>query len=178
MKSIAARAPTELALRNRHPHEPIDGRQLRRLALAALREPVIAPGDAAARGGHELSILIVDGQAMTALNRRWLGHEGSTDVITFAYPPPPGGPEPSGALRGDLVISLDDAARQARRFRTTREAELARCLVHGLLHLRGYRDATPPARRRMKLAEDRVLRNLARRFDWCHPSPCATLKAC
>ena len=54
---------------------------------------------------------------------------------------------------------------QAARFRTTWPDELARYLIHGLLHLRGYTDTRPAARRRMKLAEDRLLRAMRRRFD-------------
>jgi rRNA maturation RNase YbeY len=67
-------------------------------------------------------------------------------------------------LHGEIFISLDDAFVQARRFRTTWQQELVRYLVHGILHLCGYNDATGTARRRMKREEDRLLRALGRRF--------------
>jgi ssRNA-specific RNase YbeY (16S rRNA maturation enzyme) len=44
--------------------------------------------------------------------------------------------------------------------------ELARYLVHGILHLRGYDDRRPAARREMKKEENRVLKALSRRLDW------------
>jgi rRNA maturation RNase YbeY len=67
-------------------------------------------------------------------------------------------------LHGDLLICLDMAQEQAKRFRTCCASELVRYLVHGLLHLRGYDDADAPSRRTMKREEDRLVRRLARRF--------------
>jgi probable rRNA maturation factor len=67
-------------------------------------------------------------------------------------------------LHGELFICLDDAVAQAREFRTTWQAELARYVIHGVLHLRGFDDTTPAARRKMKRAENALLRGLARRL--------------
>jgi ssRNA-specific RNase YbeY (16S rRNA maturation enzyme) len=53
---------------------------------------------------------------------------------------------------------------QARKFRTTWQMELSRYLVHGLLHLCGYNDQQPQARRRMKTMENRLVRRLANEF--------------
>jgi rRNA maturation RNase YbeY len=74
---------------------------------------------------------------------------------------------------GELYISIDAAVAQARAFRTTWESELARYLIHGLLHLAGYDDHHPSARRRMKRAEDQLLRAVARRFPLCSLSKAA-----
>jgi probable rRNA maturation factor len=71
----------------------------------------------------------------------------------------------SAALHGEIVICVDEALAQARRFRTPWQSELARYLVHGILHLRGFDDRRPAQRRKMKRAEDRFLRQLACRFD-------------
>jgi probable rRNA maturation factor len=55
---------------------------------------------------------------------------------------------------------------QARRFHVHWQSELVRYIVHGLLHLQGFEDLDPAARRRMKRQEDRLLKHLAGRFDF------------
>lgn len=67
-------------------------------------------------------------------------------------------------LHGEIVACLDEAVCQARRFHTTWQSELVRYVVHGVLHLLGYDDQDNRARRRMKAAEDALVRRLARRF--------------
>jgi rRNA maturation RNase YbeY len=54
--------------------------------------------------------------------------------------------------------------RQACRFHTTWQSEVVRYAVHGVLHLMGYDDLRPEARKLMKREEDRLLRQLARRY--------------
>jgi rRNA maturation RNase YbeY len=70
----------------------------------------------------------------------------------------------TGRLAGELFICLDDAVKQAREFRTTWQEELARYVIHGLLHLRGFDDVEPAARRVMKREENRLLRRAGRKF--------------
>jgi len=67
-------------------------------------------------------------------------------------------------LHGEVFVCLDEAVTQARRFRVTWQSELVRYVVHGVLHLLGYDDLNPRARRRMKAAENRLMRRLARQF--------------
>ena len=69
-------------------------------------------------------------------------------------------------LHGEIFVCLDEAMSQARRFRTTWQRELVRYVVHGVLHLLGYDDLNNRARRRMKAAEDTLVRQLARQFDF------------
>jgi rRNA maturation RNase YbeY len=109
---------------------------------------------------------------MTALNETFLHHSGSTDVITFDYSDnvlpascrqiiPAGGHK---HIHGEIFICMDDARVQARQFRTSWPGELARYVIHGILHLRGFDDIRPADRRKMKREENRLLRNLARLF--------------
>lgn len=152
---------SRLHLRNRQRVVPLNGRFLRTLAGAALAQREFAPHSWAA-----LSIHLVGDRRMRTLNARHLNHPGLTDVITLDYGPLPTlGPQPD-ARCGDIFISVPEALRQARAFRTSWQAEVVRYLIHGLLHLVGYDDTTPPARRRMKRAENRLLRRLAARFDF------------
>ncbi len=131
---------------------------------------------------YDLAICLVAAPEMTRLNETFLRHKGSTDVITFDYAEkagqasrlslarPAAGPEldrrpacPAN-LHGEIFVCLDEAVRQARRFRTTWQSELVRYVVHGILHLLGYDDCQPRPRRRMRAAENVLVRRLARQF--------------
>ncbi|MGA2543841.1 MAG: rRNA maturation RNase YbeY [Verrucomicrobiota bacterium] len=114
------------------------------------------------RAGGQLGVYFIHAAEMARLNEQFLGHAGSTDVITFDYAE---GAEQGGS-GGEIFISVDDAVASAPRFRATWQSELARYLVHGMLHLRGYDDRRPAARREMKKEENRVLKALSRRLDW------------
>ena len=95
---------------------------------------------------------------MTRLNETFLRHKGSTDVITFDY-----ADKPKSPLYGEIFICIDDVMANARRFGVTPRNELLRCVVHGMLHLSGFDDIKPAARRRMKREENRLLRKLSGR---------------
>ena len=112
----------------------------------------------------ELGIHLVGAREMARVNWQYLQHEGSTDVITFDHREPDG-PNPELELHGELFICVDDAVAQARGFGTTWQSEVVRYVVHGVLHLRGYDDLKPVLRRRMKRAENRLVRQLESRFS-------------
>lgn len=107
---------------------------------------------------YSLCVHLVSGQRMAALNRRWLHHDGVTDVLAFDYRSDPTGLD----LHGEIFLCPEEAERQAHRYRTARDTELARYLVHGVLHLIGYRDDDRSLRRLMKRREDQLLRRLRR----------------
>ena len=113
---------------------------------------------------YELCFHFVEPEEMARVNQQFLQHEGSTDVITFDYgeleAPISGVPK----LHGEIFISVADAVKQAKEFRTTWPAELARYIIHALLHLRGYDDLQPAARKVMKREENRLLKLAAARF--------------
>jgi rRNA maturation RNase YbeY len=109
-------------------------------------------------GGFNLCFHLVGARTMARVNDEFLGHAGSTDVITFDYT------ERAGPLCGEVFICPAEAMIQARSFRTTCAEELVRYFVHATLHLLGEDDRETLARRRMKRREDRLVRELARRF--------------
>ena len=100
-----------------------------------------------------LGVQLIGATAMAAMNWRWLRHEGSTDILTFDHRE-----DPDADLHGELFVSVDDAVVQAGEFHADPSVELFRYVVHGILHLRGYGDAEPAARRVMKRIENRVVR--------------------
>ena len=144
----------------------------------------------------EISVALVDDAAIWEINRRFLGHDYPTDVISFrldedpepaAHPPgkppksrgkaarnPDGSAQISSpaqsvetaALTGEIVASGEMAVGRAGEFGWSPERELALYLVHGMLHLCGYDDHTAPQRRTMRRAEAEVLRTLG----WAVPS--------
>jgi probable rRNA maturation factor len=123
-----------------------------------------------------LEISLLGTREMTRLNEAFLRHAGPTDVIAFDYGDDRGAEEaPVGnhahaskpattGAQGEIFVCGDEAVSQARRYRTTWPAELVRYVIHGVLHLCGHDDVQPAARRRMKRAEDRLLRTLRHRF--------------
>jgi probable rRNA maturation factor len=60
---------------------------------------------------------------------------------------------------------VDEALAQARQFQTSWQSEVVRYVAHGILHLQGYDDLKPALRRKMKRAENRLMRRLSRRFN-------------
>src|SRR5688500_2676858 len=81
-----------------------------------------------------LSIAFVFLRVMAGLDTRYLGRRGDTDVITFAL----GRSTPSAPLVGDIYDAPDVVREQARRWRVPVREELARVVVHGVLHAIGH----------------------------------------
>ena len=142
-----------LILRNRQRTRSVQTRLLRRIAEYLLADVFQAEQ-------FELGIHLVTAKEITRLNQAFLAHEGGTDVITFDHA------EKAEQFHGEIFICIDEAVSQAKKFRTSWQAELVRYLIHGLLHLRGFDDVEPAARREMKREENRVLRDLAKNFTF------------
>ena len=132
-------------LRSEHP----SGRAVARRVRARVRAILSALG----RPGAGLSILLTTDGRIRTLNRRWRRVDHATDVLSFPADDPPG----SGPHLGDLAISLDVAARRARRAGRTLGEEVDRYLVHGLLHLVGHDHHRPGEAREMARIEDELL---------------------
>ena len=126
----------------------------------------------------ELGITLVGTRKMAQVNRDFLQHEGSTDVITFDHSEKR--KAESGKrqiLHGELFICVDDAIQQAKEFGTNWQSEVVRYVVHGVLHLLGYDDLKPDLRRAMKREENRRLHRLERRFTLAQLSRPAKMSA-
>jgi probable rRNA maturation factor len=154
-----------LVILNRQRAVRVNVRLLRRLTQVLLQ-------DMLRKSRYAVGICLVDSLEMARLNETFLQHEGPTDVITFDYSrdasdsSPAAGRKglPAGSLSGEIFICLAEAETQARRFRTSWPMELARYVVHGVLHLSGYDDLQLRDRRVMKREENRLLRELGRRL--------------
>jgi probable rRNA maturation factor len=109
------------------------------------------------RRAGEIGLLLADDARLRVLNRDWRGIDRATDVISFAYDELEPGAA-TRAVRGDLAVSLERMRAQARRYRVTPGTELARLVVHGVLHLCGHDHARVAERTAMRALEDRALR--------------------
>jgi probable rRNA maturation factor len=138
----------DIQIANRQRRHPLSLRRIRRrtrIILDALKSPEA-----------EISILLVDDLQIAAMNRKFLGREGPTNVI--AFPMQEGrfsGLSPD--LLGDVVISVDTAHREARDAELALEERLTQLLVHGLLHLHGYDHEHNAAEARRMAAKSRRL---------------------
>ena len=87
-------------------------------------------------GESELSILLVEDPRMRELNNQYRQKDKTTNVLSF---PMQDGPEiPTGSMLGDVVISLDTAAREAEEKQVSLQQRTVRLLVHGVVHLLGF----------------------------------------
>jgi probable rRNA maturation factor len=147
-----------IVIANRQRVKKIDSRLLKEIASTILAELKV--------NSAELGINLVPAKEMAALNWKFLGHEGSTDVITFDYADTSGA---HGVTRptphGELFICVDEAILQAREFKTNWQSEIIRYIVHGVLHLLGHDDLKPDLRHKMKREENRLLRGVAKKFS-------------
>jgi rRNA maturation RNase YbeY len=80
-----------------------------------------------------LTIVLGNDDWLLEQNKAFLKHDFYTDIITFDYCE-------MGFISGDLLISIDRVEDNANQYNVSRETELNRVLVHGLLHLCGYGD--------------------------------------
>ncbi len=100
----------------------------------------------------ELSYIFCSSQRLLEMNRQFLGHDYYTDVITFDY-----GNRHEGWVSGDVFIDVGTVADNAAQYGATRNEEMLRVIVHGLLHLCGQKDKTPRTNAQMHRKEDRYL---------------------
>ncbi|HEX7176082.1 MAG TPA: rRNA maturation RNase YbeY [Pyrinomonadaceae bacterium] len=134
---------------NRQRKLPVDGERWRAFTAKALK---VAPA-----AGAGVTVAFISDRAMRELNRRWRGKRGTTDVLSF--PAEQDAFEKSEGLSlGDVVISVEQAARQAGEHGLSFDGEVAQLILHGLLHLCGYDHETD--RGQMNALELRLRRRL------------------
>ena len=112
--------------------------------------------EALGRADREVHVTVVDDRRIRALNARYLGHRRATDVLAFDLAGP-------GRLWGEVIVSAETAARQARQVGVPLAVELDLLVVHGLLHLAGYDDHEPRHARRMHRRARQILAGRGRR---------------
>ncbi len=125
---------------------PIDTSAVRRAARVALED---------ISGCY--SVVFVDDEQMCEMNRKYLGRDYTTDVIAFPFE---GRPLTKDDCAGEIIVSAELAAAEAKDRDINVEAELALYVVHGLLHLTGFDDAAPTQAAEMHRREKEILAQL------------------
>ncbi len=133
-----------IAVQNAQRKVRVDLPALRAFAARALTlcRAETSPGRSVLSGLAEIGVVLVSDRRIAALHRRFMKIAGPTDVITFEH--------------GEIFISTETAARQAREFDTGTAAEIELYLVHGLLHLHGFDDLDETAAREMEEVQSRI----------------------
>lgn len=98
----------------------------------------------------DINYIFCDDEYLLSLNLKYLDHDTLTDIITFDY-------SVGNELHGDVFISVERVAENAVEFGTGLQDELRRVMVHGILHLSGYKDKSDDEERQMRLLEDQKL---------------------
>ena len=125
-----------------------------RYPTAALRKIAETLLRALKQSRAELSIALVGDREMRPLNARYRKKKQTTDVLSFLVETQP---ISGGKILGDVVISVEQARRQAKERGTTLKSEVVSLLIHGILHLLGYDHEKSPRQARIMLANERKL---------------------
>ena len=105
---------------------------------------------------RSLYINFISADQIYKINKKYLKHDSSTDILTFNY---------SGdniEIDGEIFISTDDANINARKYKVSLSKEYTRLIIHGILHLKGYDDINKHARAKMK----RIENNLTNKYNF------------
>lgn len=101
----------------------------------------------------EILYIFCDDDFLHDINVKFLNHDTLTDIITFDY-------NLGKQINSEIYISIPRVKENAHSFNTTFENELHRVMIHGILHLCGYKDETDSQEAEMRLKEDLALRKL------------------
>ncbi len=138
--------PLKISLSHHTRSVPYDRDLLERLTAAALPHCLALAKknntELAALASVEISIL--GSRAMAKVHRDFLNIPGATDVITFPY--------------GEILVCAHIAAARAPEFSHSTTQELALYIIHGLLHLSGFDDLTPPEAKKMAASQQEILK--------------------
>lgn len=136
-----------VSLNNTQATLAIDEELLTTAAAEVLADAGVADGS--------LSIAVVDDEHIHRLNRRYLQHDYPTDVLSFALE------ERQGYIEGEVIVSADTAAANSLEYGLAPHDELLLYVIHGVLHLVGYRDKSDHDTAEMRHAEQRYLRQFS-----------------
>jgi rRNA maturation RNase YbeY len=98
-----------------------------------------------------LNYILTNDDILVQLNKEYLRHFTLTDIITFDLS------ENEGFLTADIYISVDRARENAKKFKDSLSNEIKRLMIHGVLHLIGYKDKTQSEREMMRAKEEYYL---------------------
>jgi rRNA maturation RNase YbeY len=99
----------------------------------------------------EINYIFCDDEYLHKINMEYLNHDTLTDIISFDY-------SVGNLLQGDIFISVERVADNAKDFNVTFDEELKRVLSHGVLHYCGYKDKSPKDEALMREKEEEKMK--------------------
>ena len=103
---------------------------------------------------EQINIIFCSDEYLYELNTAYLNHDTLTDIITFQYN------EDKELIHSDIFISIDRVKENAKEYRQSIKNELHRMIIHGTLHLCGYKDKKPTEKNLMTSKENYYLNKL------------------
>jgi probable rRNA maturation factor len=97
---------------------------------------------------RELNYIFCSDDYLLKINQQYLDHDTYTDIVTFDNS------EDEGIIVSDIFISIDRIRENAAKFNVTEAHELHRVIIHGALHLLGYKDKSAADKQKMTSKED------------------------
>ncbi len=111
-----------------------------------------------------LSLVVLDDNAIHAVNREHLAHDYATDVLSFLLN------DDSESFHGEVIVSAETAARECGEFGQSAADELLLYVIHGTLHLVGYNDKSDDETAAMRAAEANYLQHFSTTFSLGEPA--------
>jgi probable rRNA maturation factor len=99
----------------------------------------------------DISIITVDDEYLKKLHNKYLKDNSYTDVMTFKL-------DEKGAIEAEIYLGVEQAKSHAHQYGVSLNEEIARLIIHGLLHLKGFDDTTEKKREQMYQLENEMLR--------------------
>lgn len=100
---------------------------------------------------ESLSISFINSEELRDINKEYLNHDYETDVITFNYS------KKFKVIDGEILISFEEAKRNAKKFNVIYGKELSRLVIHGMLHLLNFDDNNKENKKIMKRLENKLI---------------------
>jgi probable rRNA maturation factor len=130
---------------NNHPHIKLKTHEVRKLINYVINDEEMH----SSRG--EINLIFVDDDYLRGLHRNYLNDDSFTDVMSFKLN------NNAERLDGEIYISVDRAKYYSQKLKIPLDSEIARLIIHGLLHLKGHDDSTEFQQREMRRKEDYYL---------------------
>lgn len=102
------------------------------------------------KSAGEITIIFTSDNYVLEINNQYLNHNYFTDIITFDY-------STESIIEGDIFISVDTVLSNSKEFHTSFNEEILRVIIHGVLHLIGFKDKTAKEKLEMRRNEDLAL---------------------
>lgn len=107
----------------------------------------ISKDEGLAESAEEINIIFVNDDYLRQLHRDFLNDDSYTDVMSFNL-------NEDNSIEGEIYISLDRARHYANEFNVSLSSEIARLIIHGILHFKGYDDDTEDGKLKMHELEN------------------------